>query len=348
MRLSRRRLLKTGATAALGIGSVWDTDARVKSRSPFKTRGVVLVPEDLTLTEWPDLAHRAELTTIALHHGVSPQAVIRAVQSDDGKRFLDRCRVLGLNVEYELHAMKELLPRSLFEKDPALFRMNEKSDRVGDANLCVHSSHALEIVAESAVRLARDLRPTTGRYFFWGDDGAAWCRCPLCRDLTDSDQALVMENHVLKALRALDPKAQLAHLAYSNTLKPPTTIKPDHGVFLEYAPINRRYDIPYAAQSEPGQPDSLSSLDANLKVFPRDTAQVLEYWLDVSRFSKYTKPSSKLPWNTEVFRQDVETYRSRGIRYVTTFAAWIDADYQKRYGDLRFVQEYGDGLRGKP
>jgi len=41
----------------------------------------------------------------------------------------------------------------------------------------------------------------------------------------------------------------------------------------------------------------------------------------------------KLRWKKDVFLADVETYRKRGIRHVTTFAAWIDADYKKRFGD---------------
>lgn len=41
----------------------------------------------------------------------------------------------GLEVEYELHAMNELLPRSLFAAEPLLFRMNEQGERAADANL---------------------------------------------------------------------------------------------------------------------------------------------------------------------------------------------------------------------
>jgi hypothetical protein len=52
----------------------------------------------------------------------------------------------------------------------------------------------------------------------------------------------------------------------------------------------------------------------------------------------------KLPWNKEVFSADVKTYRKRGIRHITTFAAWIDADYQGRFEDLSFIEEYGRGL----
>ena len=186
--------------------------------------------------------------------------------------------------------------------------------------------------------------PPPGRYFFWGDDGEPWCRCDKCRDLSDTDQALLLENHLLKALRRQDPNAQLAHLAYANTIQPPQHVQPLPGVFLEYAPIHRSYDVPYAQQTRAQDKDGLPALDANLKVFPSGTAQVLEYWLDVSRFSGWKRPGVRLPWHKEVFLSDVETYRSRGIGHVTTFAAWIDADYVKRHGELVFLAEYGAGL----
>ena len=60
-------------------------DCGPEPRPAFMTRGVVLVPEDLTLYDWPERAQRAGLTTIALHHGSSPTAVVRAVQSDAGQ-----------------------------------------------------------------------------------------------------------------------------------------------------------------------------------------------------------------------------------------------------------------------
>jgi hypothetical protein len=312
----------------------------------FKTRGVVLVPEDLSLADWPERAKKAGLTTIALHHGTSPREVVKAVESDRGREFLEACHRLGLSVEYELHALRELLPRELFAKDTRFFRMNDQGERAADCNLCVHSPQALEIVSENALRLAKALRPTTGRFFFWGDDGQPWCRCDRCRGLSDSDQALVLENHLVKTLRRQNSGAQVAHLAYANTLRPPQQVKPEPGVFLEYAPINRRYDIPYAQQVEANAKDGLPALDANLKVFPADTAQVLEYWLDVSRFSGWKRPGVRLPWNQAVFLDDLQTYRARSLGHVTSFAAWIDADYVRRHGELSFLAEYGKGLSG--
>lgn len=66
--------------------------------------------------------------------------------------------------------------------------------------------------------------------------------------------------------------------------------------------------------------------------------------LDVSRFSRWKRPGVTLPWNKGVFLADIETYWERGIRHITTFAAWIDAKYRERFGALTFIDEYGVGL----
>src|SRR5437867_11853125 len=179
--VTRRRFLQG---LAGGLASTWMlgsvaaepmAESKPDGQPFFKTRGVVLIPDDLTLSDWPERAKAAGLTTISLHQGASPAVVVKFIQSERGQHFLDQCRKLHLDVEFELHAIKELLPRELFGKDPTLFRMNEKGERVADSNLCVHSERALEIVAEHAVGLAKILRPTTDRYFFWGDDGRHWC-----------------------------------------------------------------------------------------------------------------------------------------------------------------------------
>jgi len=314
----------------------------------FDTRGVVLVPEDFSLSDWPERAAKAGLTTIGLHHGTSPKAVVDFIESAAGRDFLARCARLGLQIEYELHAIGELLPRSLFATEPALFRMNDKGERTPHANLCVHAPRALEIVATNALRLAAVLRPTTGRYFLWGDDGQPWCRCPQCRQFSDSDQALLLENRLLGELRKLDPRAQLAHLAYANTLAPPTRVRPEPGVFLEFAPIQRRYDEPFAQQTTSEARDTWKRLGQNLRVFPADTAQALEYWLDVSRFSQWKRPAVQLRWRREVLEADAQTYAQLGLRHVTTSAVWIDADYVRRFGEPGAIQEYGQTLRRQP
>jgi hypothetical protein len=309
----------------------------------FSTRGVVLYPEDLSWNAWPERAAHARLTTVALHDGSAPSRVAHFLQSEEGQRFLERCTLLGLEVEYELHAMGELLPRTLFSRHPELFRRNDSGERTPDSNLCVHSALALEIVRENALEICGELRSTTGRYFLWGEDGKEWCRCDRCRFLSDSDQSLLLTNHLAQALKEQDPRATVAHLAYLNTLPPPKQVSPAPNVFLEFAPIRRRHDIPYVSQTGPENPDPLEALDANLQVFPRETAQALEYWLDVSRFSHWQRLSVQIPWNRAVFAADVASYGARGIRHITTFGAHIDQDYVATYGEPP-LEAYGEEL----
>jgi hypothetical protein len=112
-----------------------------------------------------------------------------------------------------MHAMLELLPRDLFERDLDLFRADETGSRVPDWNLCPSNPRALEIVGENAVRLSQALTPTTHRYYYWSDDGKPWCHCAECRGLNDADQMLLTTNAILHALRRWDPQARVAGLA---------------------------------------------------------------------------------------------------------------------------------------
>lgn len=353
--MSRRKALGLMAAGALAVGG----RARAGADSPaFQTRGVVLYPFDLSLEDWPDRAAAAGLTTIGLHAGRRLDVLSEFVRSAQGERLLSRCAALGLGVEYEVHAFGDLLSREWFASpDMDMFRMDAAGARTPDFNCCPSSPRALEIIAGKAVAFGRVLRPTTGRYYYWPDDGREWCHCPKCAGLSATDQAVTVENAIVAALRReLDPGATLSHISYNMTLPPPKTVRPHEGLFLEFAPIARAYDRPIddpdaplsAAPPEPASHAGyLEILDANLAMFPRATAQVLEYWLDVSRFSGWKRPSVKIPWNPEVMRADAAAYAKRGIRHVTTFATWIDADYVTRFGDPPLA-EYAAALGGPP
>src|SRR5688500_9062157 len=65
-----------------------------------------------------------------------------------------------------------------------------------------------------AVELAERLPPSTDRYYFWPDDGGAWCHCDRCRCLAPADQQVLVMNAILTALRSVRPDARLACLAY--------------------------------------------------------------------------------------------------------------------------------------
>jgi hypothetical protein len=350
---SRRSFLRQSASALALLGGESLSVGATTDQPWFKTRGVVLFPFDLSLADWPVRAKRAGLTHIALHAARRLDVLVGFVSSEPGRQFLRTCRELGLAVEYELHAMGDLLSRELYLKDQTLFRQDETGKRNADFNCCPSSRDALEIIAERAVHFSRLLRPTTHRYYYWSDDGRDWCRCPSCRELSASEQALLVENRIVRALRAADPFAQLSHLAYQHTMSPPRKVKPEPGVFLEFAPIARSYTQSIAEPEVPtvnrgADPAThggyLDLLEANLACFGTSEAQVLEYWLDVSRFSGWTRPAKKLPWRHDVFAADLAEYRKRGIRHVTSFAAFIDADYVKLHGEPSFLDEYGSSL----
>lgn len=318
----------------------------------FPTRGLVLNVNDLGTVDWPKIAKEAGLTTLATH--ITPSQVVEFIQSEKGQQFLKNCKANGIEVEHELHAIGDLLPRELFTQDSTLFRMDENGRRVADYNLCVHSPTALQTVCDNAVKFAHILRPTTGRYFYWIDDGSPMCRCPKCKSFSDSEQALILENAIVQALREqVDPNAMLAHLAYINTLEAPVKVKPADGIFLEFAPIHRRWDKSLLDTSATGWNSSrpithgqyLRYLDDNLNVFPAETAQVLEYWLDVSLQSGWKKPAKKLEWYPKAFREDIDVYQKRGIRHFTTFAVYIDEAYILNHKDISFVNEYGQILK---
>ncbi|MBN1853293.1 MAG: DUF4838 domain-containing protein [Pirellulales bacterium] len=353
--VDRRQFLRfAGSSAVVGLSpavlyrsATADQPASSVDRPFFKTRGVVLVTKDLREVNWPQIAKEAGLSTIGTH--VTPSEVAGFVRSEKGERFLDECTQLDIQVEHELHAMKDLLPRNLFDKNPEMFRMNKNGERVGDWNCCVHSKEGLEVICRNAVYYSRILRATTGRYFYWIDDDRPMCKCSQCRAYSDSDQALILENAMIQALRKENPNASLAHLAYLGTLAPPKLVKPEPGIFLEFAPICRSWAHPLAHTEVVGREtlshgETLDCLDANLEVFPRETAQVLEYWLDVSLHSDWKRPVKRPPWNPAIFHSDLDTYAKRGIRHVTTFAAWIDGDYVREFGHPKFVKEYGDIL----
>jgi len=181
------------------------------------------------------------------------------------------------------------------------------------------------------------------------------CHCPECSKYSESEQVLILDNAILKALQQIDPNAKLAYLAYYNTMNhPPTRIKPEKGIFLEFAPIRRsRYKSinereveidQVEASSARTHGDILDLLDENLQVFGKKNAQILEYWLDVSLFSKWQKPAVKLPWNEPLFLTDIDTYAKKGIKNIKTFGVYIDSAYVHRYKDVSFIKAYGEGL----
>jgi hypothetical protein len=307
---------------------------------PFDRRGIVLAPSDLDgLTErWLDWMSEGRLNVLGLHSGV--EGLVEFVDSPEGSRCLASARSRGIAVEFEIHALGQLLPGSLFAARPDWFRANDDGDRVADANFCVSNDEALGYVAEQAVAVAKRLPSETNLYYLWADDAQPWCRCDMCRELSPSDQNLIAMNAMANALHGYDHNARLAYLAYWNTLTPPTVVRPSAHIFLEYAPIKRNSAKSLDDPDDAANAEHADNLRRLVKAFDMTDAKVLEYWMDASRYSNWRRPSVKIPFDGDVWRRDATFYASLGFRSATSFGVFIDAEYVERFGTPP-VTEYG-------
>lgn len=311
----------------------------------FRMRGLVL--------GWSDVSNPSviDYVKIARENGINTFSIYGAPTTTQiWTDFQKKCADAGIDLEYEEHMMSFLLPRALFDTHPEYFRMDENGNRTKDANGCPSSEGALEQVRKNAREIGLNYEPTNDKYYFWLDDGGDICHCPKCKGLNASDQALIFENEVIKSLKTINPKAKLAHLCYFNTLYAPKVTEPHPDIFLEFAPFYRTWAEPLANTWAKGNnglshADYLRALKENLEVFPAETAQVLEYWMDDSLFSGWDpKNLVEVPWKSEVFLSDIDTYASYGIRDITCYAAYVGPSYVLKFGYPHFLAEYGQGL----
>jgi hypothetical protein len=309
----------------------------------------VLFTRDVSV-QWIEWMKEANLNLLGIHPYFRKSVqylnkTIEFVKSEKGKQLLSLVKEAGIDVEYELHAISWLLPRKLFKKNPDWFRLNKLGKRTKDHNCCVSSSDALETITEHSKTLAEILVPSTNRYFLGQDDGKnVFCNCDECSELSASDQALMMAHAALEGIKKINPEGKLAYLAYQKTLEPPK-IKPNKDIFLEFAPISRKFDTSIDDQSDPANAKYSKSLKDLLELFGADDSHVLEYWLDDSLFSKYMEfLRVKLPFYPEVVKRDVTFYKSLGFDSITSFAAFLDDKYVKKNG-LPPLKVYGRVLQ---
>lgn len=311
----------------------------------FKMRGLVLGWDEVSnpyVIDYIDIAKENGINTLSIYNA--------PMNSELWSEFKRKCAEASIDIEYEEHMMSFLLPRELFEEHPEYFRMNKDGVRINDANACPSSNGAIEQIKINAKKIALNYVPTNNKYYFWLDDGGDICYCDKCKKLNASDQALIFENAALEAVKQVNSNAMVAHLCYLNTLDAPKSITPSKDIFLEFAPFFRTWSQPLANTWAKGRnnlthADYLRALKENLKVFPVETAQVLEYWMDDSLFSDWDLSNLKqVPWDNEIFKNDIATYASYGIRHITCYAAYVGPSYVHKFGFPSFLSEYGQGL----
>lgn len=300
---------------------------------------ILIHPEELT-EKWIDRAKRLGYDALALHPRGGKRApetlaeMLEWLKTPEYRSLIDYAISIGLEIEYEFHAVGYLLPRSLFASHPEYFRMNENGERTPDSNLCFSNPDAIKIVKERAAKLATELYRSTKNYYFWADDvRGSTCFCEKCRGLSPSDKNLMLMNEILDAVRSEIPDARVACLAYQDTLPVPENVTPHDGIFLEYAPIDRDMQKPVEEQST----DKAGSISALIEFFGKKNSKVLEYWMDNSMFSNWQKPPKKYVPNKEVISADMKYYNSLGFERLSSFACFLGDDYEELYGEPEIV-----------
>jgi hypothetical protein len=314
---------------------------------------LIVHPDELS-QKWIDRLKDLGTDTLGIHSvggGSAHEYLARMIDSqknDEVKALFDIATENGLNIEYELHAASYLLPRELFDTHPEYFRVDVNGERTTNANFCVSNKEALDFVSNRAAELAEALYASSDKFYFWLDDGKdLHCHCEKCRELSSSDQQLILMNRILEELRKEDPEATLAYLAYYGTLTPPEKVKPADGIFLEYAPIDRDFHKPLADATDEKNAAQNKHLRALLDTFGKDGAKVLDYWLDNSLFSNWTKPPKVFTPDEAVIQADFAYYRALGFSDISTFACYLGADYIELHVEpdiVRFVKAYKDFL----
>ena len=312
-------------------------------------RGIIIHPDELEWS-WVERLQDAHLNVLALHPpgGVNAHLTLEAAIHHrllpQTQAIFNHLGHMGVEIEYEAHAMGWLLPRSLFAVKPDWFRMDETGKRIADFNLCPSQPEALDYVAARAEQLARLLNVDSNRYFFWLDDVSnCSCHCEKCRALSVSDQQLIVVNAMLRGIRRYRPDAKISYLAYHEAIAAPEKVEPLSGVFLEYAPFHRNAHRPLLDPECPENAQEAQSLRPLLSYFGTKDSQVLEYWMDNSMYSNWTKPPKQFKLDEAVMQSDVKAYREMGFESITSFGCYLGADYRELWGEPP-VKRYGEIL----
>lgn len=303
----------------------------------IEKRGLVIHPQELD-ENWLNRFRELNLNVLGLHPvgGANANESLQNMlnQMPHLRPLIQQAEDAGITVEFEMHALGYLMPKTLFAEHPDWFCVNGKGERTADGfNICASNPAGLAALSESAARLAKLLPGKDHLYYFWLDDVVdCGCHCEKCAELTPSDQQMMLVNAMQKGIRTVDPQGCMAYLAYLDTLEAPAKVKPEEGVFLEYAPIHRKVD---RAINDPACAENVkesASLKSLLKTFGTKNAKVLDYWTDNSLFSGWKYPPKAFTLNSGVMKRDVAYYQSLGFQSITAFGCYLGKDYISLHG----------------
>ena len=151
---------------------------------------------------------------------------------------------------------------------------------------------------------------------------------------------MLITNAIVRGLRRTDPEAKQCYLAYYQTLCAPRAVEPEDGVFLEYAPMGRDYHLPISDPASEKNAALIAALPDLFACFGKKDSLALEYWLDNSMYSRWTKPPKYFSWMRDVTAADLAFYEEQGFAAATCFACYLGEDYEAEHGSFPDIGDY--------
>jgi hypothetical protein len=284
----------------------WKTRLNVSESPAFPKRILFYWPNNYSsVVDWIDFSAKVRLNRMAFHYTWPARDWYPLLQS----RLLPELRKRDMEIEVAGHFLSTFLPRTLLTEHPNWFRMNEQGKRVNDYNLNPFSHQALDYLASGAIPYLLKM-PEASLFHLWADDieGGGWSSEPGKEGYTPSDQALLVSNYLVKKLRGKLPSAQLAYLAYHDTVYPPRLVKPEPGLVYFYAPRERCYAHALNDLKCDLNRKYAAALENGLPTFGSARAEVFEYYVDEILYENMPNPPL-----AEVLTADLQYYHKLGI-----------------------------------
>jgi len=234
----------------------------------------------------------------------------------DRPDFLLQARRRGIEIEAGGHEFEtRLLPRAEFAGHPDWFR-NVQSGVTGkrsdDHNCCAASVGARRAIEKNAADHARKF-PDVRVFHFWpADIEGGWCRCPACKHLPPTDQAVLCMNAVARGVRRVRRDALAVFIGYKATDPPPRFVQPERNLIYLAAPLARCYAHPLDDPTCPRNRRFRAAIDGQAAVFRGRANAVFEYYSCGAVLHNLTPPL------LDLIAADLGYYERAGIRQVKT------------------------------
>jgi hypothetical protein len=183
----------------------------------------------------------------------------------------------GLIIEVGGHGYENFLNAKmqdgkLFADHPEWFGKDDagKRSKLQKRVFCTSNENAVAFVTRGVIEYL-NAHPEIDVFELWPPDGAEWCTCDACKALGEpQDRQALLVNHVQAAVDKAKPGVRLEIIAYSKALLPPTRVKLDPRILVDYCPINQCFEVPINDPSSTRNVDYVRALTAWREQFPGD------------------------------------------------------------------------------